>query len=142
MSTDPDAIRSVAISAEDLLTAIEANAQGNDRTVMRITPPFSGRMRARLHVVQDEATDESMYIDPETVLDTSAPAYPRPDQTADELRDASDRTYSVETHREYHEQRLSQWRNRLSEHVLDSISVPAVGREINVSILGTIQSER
>ena len=57
MTTDPSAIRALAIHAEDLLAAAEADARGGPRTVLRVTPPFSGRMRARLHVVQDEGDD-------------------------------------------------------------------------------------
>lgn len=141
MTTDPEVIRSVAISAHDLVTAVEANASGPDNAVLRITPPFSGRMRARLHVIQSETDDQSIHIRPETVLDASAPQYPTPDRTADELRDASDRTYSVETHKEYHEDRLDQWRERLNTHGVESISVPDIGHEIGVSILGTVPPE-
>jgi hypothetical protein len=142
MSVDPEVIRSVAISSHDLVTAIEANVRGRDRTVLRVTPPFSGRMRARLHVIQNKEDDQSIHIHPDSVLDESAPAYPTPDQTADEIRNAGDRTYSVETHREYHEQRVDQWRERLGTHVADSISISTTGHAVGVSILGSIPPDR
>jgi len=136
MTTDPSAIRSLAISAEDLLAAIEADARGDTRTVLRVTPPFSGRMRARLHVVQGEAEPETVHIPPDTFLEATAPAYPTPDKTADELRAAETEQYSVERHREYHEQRVGEWRTELLDCVVSSTTPAEVGHEVSVSVLG------
>lgn len=136
MTTDPSAIRAVAVSADDLVAAMEAAASGGAPTVLRITPPFSGRMRARLHVVQDDTDDETVHLPPATLLTGEPPAYPSPDETADELRAAADETYSVERHREYHRQRVQAWRTRLLDHVAESTTVSALDAEISVSILG------
>lgn len=136
MDTDPTDIKSIAISATDLVAAIEATADGSE-TVLRVTPPFSGRMRARLHVVQsDDSDDETLHIDPASLLTADAPAYPTPDDTADELRAADDETYSVERHRSYHEQRLAEWRDSLPDHVVDSTTLRDTGHEVTVSLLG------
>lgn len=136
MTPDPSAIRSVAVSAEDLLAAIEADARGEATAVLRVTPPFSGRMRARLHVVQDDAGDETVHIPPAALVDDDAPAYPLPDETADELRAAPDEAYSVDRHREYHEQQVDQWRETLLDHVVSSVTVPGTNIDVQLSVLG------
>jgi len=136
MTTDPSVLRSLAVSAEDLLAALEADARGGPRTVLRVTPPFSGRMRARLHVVRDDTDSETIHVPPTAFLDDDAPPYPTPDETADELRSADDATYSVDRHREYHEQRLDDWRETVLDHVADTVTPPALDRDIDVSVLG------
>lgn len=135
MDTDPTAIRSLAISATDLVSAVEATADGSE-AVLRVTPPFSGRMRARLHVVQADEDDGTIHVPP-TALVEEPPPYPTPDETADELRSRDDATYSVDCHREYHEQRVDAWRTALLDSVADTVSLPAVDHEIDVSVLGT-----
>ncbi len=50
-SDDPRVIRAVAVHADDVVTALEATERGRE-AVLRITAPFAGRVRARLHVVQ------------------------------------------------------------------------------------------
>lgn len=45
MSTDLTDIRSLAIDVEDVVAVYETVRDGTP-TVLRVTPPFSGRMRA------------------------------------------------------------------------------------------------
>lgn len=136
MSTTPTDIKSLAISADDLVAAVEANADGSD-TVLRVTPPYSGRMRARLHVVQSEGSDtDTVHLDPAALLTDDAPSYPTPDDTADELRADDDETYSVERHRTYHEQRLAEWRASLPDHVVETTTITSTGHTVTVSLLG------
>ncbi|MCJ0619508.1 hypothetical protein JZX76_08295 [Haloarcula hispanica] len=135
METDPTDIKSIAISATDLVAAIEATADESE-TVLRVTPPFSGRMRARLHVIQADDDDDTVHIEPDSLLTTDAPSYPTPDDTADELRAADDETYSVERHRTYHEQRLAEWRESLPDHVVDSTTLSDTAHDVTVSLLG------
>ena len=136
MDTDPTDIKSIAISTTDLVSAVEATADGSE-TVLRVTPPFSGRMRARLHVVQpDDADDTTIHIEPDSLLTADAPPYPTPDDTADELRAADDETYSVDRHRTYHEQRLAEWRESLPGHVVDSTTLTETDHDVTVSLLG------
>ncbi|GAA0258711.1 hypothetical protein [Halobaculum roseum] len=52
--SDPAVIRQLAVTADDVLAALEARDRGRREAVLRITPPFSGRMRARLHVAGAE----------------------------------------------------------------------------------------
>jgi len=136
MTTDPSVLRSLAVSAEDLLAAMEADARGGPRTVLRVTPPFSGRMRARLHVVQGSADGEAIHIPPRTLVDDDAPPYLTPDETADELRSRADVSYSVDRHREYHERQIEAWRTALLDHVVESVTLPEADGEIAVSLLG------
>ena len=136
MTTDPSVIRSLAVSAEDLRAAIEANARGEAPTVLRVTPPFSGRMRARLHVVQENSDDGTVHIQPTAFLSGEMPPYPTPDETADELREDDEMEYSVDRHRSYHETQVAQWRERLLTHVVESVRVPAVDHQISVALLG------
>jgi len=135
MDTDPTDIKSIAISATDLVSAVEATADGSE-TVLRVTPPFSGRMRARLHVVQPDDDDGTIHIEPDSLLTADAPPYPTPDDTADELRDSDDETYSVERHRPYHEQRLAEWRESLPDHVVDRTTLSDTEHDVTVSLLG------
>ncbi|WP_262180666.1 hypothetical protein [Haloarcula laminariae] len=136
MTTDPSVLRSLAVSAEDLLAAMEADARGGPRTVLRVTPPFSGRMRARLHVVRTADDEGTINVPPRAFLDDDAPPYPTPDETADELRSRADLDYSVDRHREYHEERVDDWRSALLDHVAESVTLPDVDGEIDVSLLG------
>ncbi|MDQ2072915.1 hypothetical protein RBH20_10270 [Haloarcula sp. H-GB4] len=135
MDSDPTDIKSIAVSATDLVAAIEATSDGS-KTVLRVTPPLSGRMRARLHVVQPDDDEDTIHIEPDSLLTQDAPSYPAPDDTADELRDADDETYSVERHRTYHEQRLAEWRESVPDHVVDSTTLIDTEHDITVSLLG------
>lgn len=135
MTTDPSVVQSLAVSAEDLLAAIEADARGGPPTVLRVTPPFSGRMRARLHVVKDGTDEETVHVPPQLFVD-DPPPYPTPDETADELRSTEGLEYSVEGHREYHEQQVTAWRDAVLDSVVDTVELPDTGTSVTVSVLG------
>ncbi|MBX0325731.1 hypothetical protein EGH21_22195 [Halomicroarcula sp. F13] len=137
MAPDPSVVRSLAVSAEDLVAALEANTRDGPETVLRATPPYSGRMRARLHVVQaDGGDDETLHVAPERLVADTAPPYPTPDDTADELRAGEETTYSVERHRTYHERRVDEWRAEILDHVVETVTVAAVDHELTGSLLG------
>ena len=55
-SEDPTVVRSLAVHADDVVQALETNARadGEVEAILRVTPPFSGRMRARLHLAGRE----------------------------------------------------------------------------------------
>ncbi len=138
-NTNPSVIRSIAVTAEDVITAVETNRTSDRTAVLRVTPPFSGRMRARLHVRQDgEGETDSIHIPPTELLDESVPSYPRPPETEDELRSDPDMTYSVENHRQYHEQALDQWRAEATAAIRESLSLPTSedAPEVTVHVLG------
>jgi len=136
MESDPTAVRSVAVHLEDVVAALQAREEGRP-AVLRVTPPFSGRMRARLHVEQSGAAD-ALHLHPADLLGEDAPAFPTPAGTEDRLR-AADRPYTPENHRELHLQRVAEWREAVGEHVVDSVTVdtPAGAHEIAVLVLGS-----
>ncbi|WP_135364164.1 hypothetical protein [Halosimplex halophilum] len=139
-SDDPRRIRTLAVTAEDVVAALEARAQRDRPVVLRATPPFSGRMRARLHVETGEY-DESpapLHVDPVALLDDAAPTYPRPADTEDRLRADPDTEYTVERHHDRHEDAVATWRETVTDHVRDTATVetPHGPHEVEVSLLG------
>jgi hypothetical protein len=149
-SDDPSAVRSVAVTVEDVLAAFEATQQAGREAVLRVTPPFSGRMRARLHVTEvvpgDEAAREADPDEegpapveiPAGKLLVDVPAYPTPDDTEDALRADPDAEYTRERHRERHEQALAEWRERARASIADAVAVEtdAGPHQIDVVVLG------
>ena len=137
--TDPRVIGSIAVTAEDLVAALETNLTSDRRAVLRITPPFSGRMRARLHVVVDEPTDDGpILLDPERLLTADAPSYPRPAETADRIRADPEATYTVERHRRRHERAIQDWRDRITSSIREAVDLPLAGQPhvVDVYVLG------
>ena len=49
MSPDPRRIESLAVTESDVIDALEATARSDRDIVLRVTPPFAARMRARIH---------------------------------------------------------------------------------------------
>jgi hypothetical protein len=139
---DPTRIRSLAITAEDLLAALEANARRDAGAVLRVTPPFAGRMRARLHLAGAEGDYDDaprpLHVAPERLLDDDAPAFPSVDATEDDLRSDPDTEYTPERHRERHERRVETWRAAVRDHVREEATVetPAGPVTVTVSLLG------
>lgn len=79
---DPSRIRQLAVTTADVLAALEARDRGRREAVLRITPPFSGRMRARLHVAGAEgaydgdADAEPVHVEPRAFLPDEFPRFP------------------------------------------------------------------
>ena len=135
---DPTDIRSLAVTGEDLVAAVETNRTTDRKAVLRVTPPFDGRMRARLHVVQSSGAriaGQPVRVDPDALLDPDAPSYPRPAETEDALRRAEE-PYTVERHREYHADAVASWREQLRGAVREraTIQTPAT-TEVDVHVL-------
>lgn len=123
---DYRAIRSIAVHTEDVVAAVEANRTSGSRTVLRVTPPFSGRMRARLHVEQageySDTDSEPIHIAPAKLV-ADAPSSPTPDETEERLRADPDVEYTVETHHERHTAAVASWREVLAESVVESVEL-------------------
>ncbi|MFC7139520.1 hypothetical protein ACFQMA_06670 [Halosimplex aquaticum] len=139
-SADPTRIRTLAVTAEDIVAALEARIQRDSAVVLRVTPPFSGRMRARLHAGPDEYDEEPapLHVSPEALLAESAPSYPRPADTEDRLREDPDAEYTVERHHERHREAVTAWRERVRDHVRDTATIETADgpHEVSVSVLG------
>ena len=139
-SDDPTAIRVLAVTADDVLAALEANERRNAGAVLRVTPPFSGRMRARLHLAgaEKEYDDPApLHVPPERFV-RNVPPFPSPDETEDELRSDPGATYSPERHRKRHESAVETWRERIRETLLErtTIGTPAGELTVRIAVLG------
>lgn len=137
--SDPTVVRSVAVHIEDVVAAVQARREGRP-AVLRVTPPFSGRMRARIHVEQSPAggaPGEALHVDPDRLLEEDAPEFPTAAGTEDQLR-ASDRPDTPEHRRELHLERIADWRETVPEHIVESLTVetPAGPHEVTVLALG------
>ena len=134
---DPEAIRSIAVTVDDVVTALEANLRADRNAVLRITPPFYGRMRARIHVAGGEGDYEGpapIHLDPATLIDP-VPPYPTADETAAELSTAEPNS---EQHRQKHTERLDHWRATIRSRLVaeTTITTPTGTFEISVLALG------
>jgi len=139
---DPAAIETIVVKADEIVTALEASQRGT-RTALRVTAPFSARMRARIHVEQpgDGDDDAQLLLSPHALLDDDCPSLPTSDETAERLRSRSDEQYSVERHRETHEAALEEWRSTIPDHVVDAVELPAAGGAVSVALLSAADRE-
>ncbi|PSQ27574.1 hypothetical protein BRD06_04800 [Halobacteriales archaeon QS_9_67_15] len=117
-SDDPTRIRTLAVTADDAVSALEAREQRDRPVVLRATPPFSGRMRARLHVVADEdhVDPAPLHVAPDALLDESAP----------------------ERHHDRHQEAVSTWRERVRDHFDGTVAVetPSGPHKVDLTVLG------
>ena len=139
----PERIRSIAVHREDVASALEAALRSDREVVLRVTPPFSGRMRARLHALGADAADgreavESgdapvpVHVDPRDLV-ADVPPYPEVDETAANHPEAD-----VERRRELHAEAVESWRECVRASVVSAVEI-AVGdesREVDVTVLG------
>ena len=140
---DPAVIRSIAVTIDDVLTAYEATRQRDVTVVLRITPPFSGRMRARIHAraTEYDGRPAPVHVRPADLIDeNSTGPYPTPDRTEDELRADPDESYSPERHHDYHADRIDAWRDRARDAIVDTVEIdtPDGSHEIGVKTLGSV----
>jgi hypothetical protein len=135
--SDPEVVETVVVHAEDVVTAYEARTRNDERAVLRVTPPFSARMRARIHVHRPGEYDgqdapRPIHLDPGQLLGEDCPAYPEPDETASEIDDGE--RPDPETHYEHHREAVAEWRERAAEHVRDSAAVEYEGETFAVDV--------
>lgn len=141
--TDPTVIQSLAVHVADVVAAVEMTQTTDRDAVLRVTPPFAGRMRARLHVEQDdqyETEPRPLHVDPGTLLAADVPAYPRPAETEDQLRTDPEATYTVERHHERHTAAVESWRESLASGVREraTIQTPVGPHELAIVTLGDL----
>ncbi|TKX73659.1 hypothetical protein EXE46_13125 [Halorubrum sp. GN11_10-6_MGM] len=144
----PDRVRSIAVHREDVANALEASLRSDREVVLRVTPPFSGRMRARLHALDaggsgvsdgddggsgdDGGAPAPVHIDPRALV-ADAPPYPEADDTAAEHPGAD-----LETRRERHAANVEAWRETVRERVGSTVEIEVDGedRTVDVNALG------
>jgi hypothetical protein len=138
-ASDPSVVRSIAVTVEDVVTALEMNHTSEKQAVLRITPPFSGRMRARLHVDTTSYTGETepLHIPPERLV-ADPPPYPRPADTEDRLRNDPEEEYTVDRHHDVHTREVTAWRDAVSETITDQVTVTIddTPQTVSVTTLG------
>jgi hypothetical protein len=142
-SSDPTVIRVVVVHVDDVVTALEASERGGN-VVLRITAPFAGRVRARLHAVQATEPAEDgrggpspIRIPPRNLVTGEVPAYPRVDDTDPSAADSAE-NYDVETHHERHTAAVTTWRDGVRDSVVDSVELDTTAgpHRVAVSVLG------
>jgi hypothetical protein len=139
-SEDPTIISSIAVSVGDVVTALEARQRSDRRTVLRVTPPFAGRMRARLHVVgaadADDTAADPLHVPPEAFVGSDVPSVPSVDETEDALRSRGD--YSVDRHRSFHASAVESWRETVRSSLVDraTLETPDGTHTVEVKYLG------
>jgi len=141
---DPAVVDTVVVTAIDLVAALEATQRtGNADTVLRMTPLFSGRMRARLHVRQGSEVEDgtSVLLPAPAFVTERCPAPPDPDDVEDDLRADPVDAYSIERHRERYRAALQQWRSSVPAYVRAETQLPGTDGTITISLLGTVPEE-
>ena len=142
MSADPTVVRSIAVTTADVVAALELNLTSDDTGVLRLTPPFHGRMRARLHIDRAgegppaDTEPRPLYLPPERLVE-EPPAYPRPDETAAQLRGDAETAYTVERHHECHAAAVERWRETVPETIREKVTLrtPEGTTTVSVSVL-------
>ncbi|AHG00089.1 hypothetical protein HALLA_16055 [Halostagnicola larsenii XH-48] len=137
--SDPSSIRSLAVATEDVVDAAIYGRENPGTAVLRVTPPFHGRMRARLHVYHDEdgRVSEAIHLEPDDLLaDEVLEAYPSFDE-----RSGDDQTGDPDRIRDRRERALEAWREQASEAILEAVTLEQVdgddgGHRVDVKRLG------
>ncbi|WP_247002324.1 hypothetical protein [Halosolutus gelatinilyticus] len=132
---DPTAIRSLAVSPDDAVNAYVYGRENPGDAVLRVTPPFHGRMRARIHVyrVDDAELTGAVHVSPEAVIaDDVVAAYPRFEETLEAEDEDAERI------RERYAQAIEAWRARARESIVDVVTIQADGatHQVEVKPLG------
>ena len=129
---DPTAIRSLAVSASDVVDAFVYSRENPGTAVLRATPPFHGRMRARLHVYhQDDARLTGAVHVPAAALlpDGVVAAYPTAEEVADEV-DGEDPA----TIRDRRGQAIGEWREQATTELVEAVLLDADGGAHRVQV--------
>ena len=121
----PSAVDRLVVHAEDVLRALEVRARGRRNAVLRVTPPFTARTRARLHVAGAELDPsyDAVHLKPTAFAD-EPPAFPTSDDAADGPNLAAQRERHV----------VEQWRRAVADGLRTRLDHPRLG-DVSVSYL-------
>ena len=134
MAGDPAVIRSLAVSAEDVVDAFVYTQLNPGHAVLRVTPPFHGRMRARLHVSREPGAETgAIHIQPRQLLESSVvAAYPTLEsvdvggesesESELELESEPQTASGPETIRDTYQEALETWRERALEEIVETVA--------------------
>lgn len=127
---DPTVVRSVAVTASDVVAALEARRRTGRRAVLRVTPPFSGRMRARLHVEGREGDygepPAPIHVHPARLV-AGVSRYPDPSGTAEPPGPTDDRDPAAS---------VEDWRAAVRDAIVDEVTLPGTDHRVAVKVLG------
>jgi len=134
---DPTAIRSLALSPADAADAYVYSQENPGEAVLRATPPFHGRMRARIHVyhVDDTELTGAVHVRPgDVIANDVVAAYPDLESA---LADADDPDAAAEI-RDRHAEAVSDWQEQARESIVDSVTLetPDGPHRVAVKTLG------
>ncbi|PCR90989.1 hypothetical protein [Natrinema ejinorense] len=118
---DPAAIRSIALSPDDAVDAFIYSQENPGEAVLRVTPPFHGRMRARLHVyrVDDTELTGAVHLSPSAIIANDLiDAYPDLESTLD-----AENSTEADRIRERHADAVDDWRARARDGIVDSVAL-------------------
>ena len=135
---DPTVIRSLAVSASDVVDAFLYTRENPEDAVLRVTPPFHGRMRARLHVyhLDDSLETGAIHLQPATLLEESVvDAYSTLEVGSDRAERGGGPTESdAKRTRDQRTAALESWRDRAREGIVDSVVLETGERETRVDV--------
>ncbi|QLK27015.1 hypothetical protein HYG81_05240 [Natrinema zhouii] len=132
---DPSAIRSIALSPDDAVDAYAYSRENPGEAVLRVTPPFHGRMRARIHVyrVDDTELTGAVHLSPADVIAEdvvaeypdleSARAEADDDSDADDDLDEATDSEEADRIRERHAEAVEAWRERAREAIVQTVTL-------------------
>ena len=118
---DPTTIRSLALSPGDAASAYAYTQENPGDAVLRVTLPFHGRMRARIHVYQRDDTEltGAIHIPPASVIESDViEDYPRLEATLEEATSAAS-----DEIRKHHADAVEEWQARARESILEATTI-------------------
>jgi hypothetical protein len=144
-ATDDDApaaqIETILVDADDIIEAMQRNRRDeNERRqhVLRISPPFDGRVEASLHVSEDgtyyppEVDPKPIHLQPEAFVgyesgdgpqhQTDIPM-PRYCESRRIARDDFGEDVGDETVQEYHDEAMEMWEGRVRAALIDELTL-------------------
>lgn len=137
---DLGTIRSIAVDAEAVVDAFVYTRENPGTAVLRVTPPFHGRMRARIHVFRDDPGPDVAYCRPDDLLPAAVvEAYPsHPENGSVEGSDPGEAGDGVPDGRPANVRAIEDWRERAERAI---VGEAVVGRgndriRVDVRVLG------
>ncbi|MCU4926300.1 hypothetical protein OB905_09940 [Halobacteria archaeon AArc-dxtr1] len=124
---DPTVIRSLAIAVEDVLDAAVYNRENPGTAVLRVTPPFHGRMRARLHVYREDDREltGAIHVPPRSFL---------PKRTRTAYPDFESRPPDVGSDGEDEDGPIDNWRSQARDSLRETVTIDTGEKSHTVSV--------
>lgn len=125
-----EAIRSIAVNAETVVDAVVYTRENPGTAVLRVTPPFHGRMRARIHVFRDGPGTDAAYCRPAALLDEEVlAAYPSLEDATEEPDDGD-----PDDRRASHARGLEDWRDRAEGAIVEQVVLERGDERVRVDV--------